>query len=148
MNTLLRSKYASVVLPTVTTLLLFILWEIIVKIFHIPSFNVPAPSAIWSAAVEKSQPLIENSLVTVQTTMVGFSFAIVAGIFLGFLIDRGFVLVNSLYGHEKKPVIRSKEGASQGTHCDCGQPPLLSDRAFPPHQETGPLGNRLVQLHS
>lgn len=57
MNTLLRSKYASVVLPTVTTLLLFILWEIIVKIFHIPSFNVPAPSAIWSAAVEKSQPL-------------------------------------------------------------------------------------------
>jgi len=86
MNSLLRSKYASVVLPTVTTLVLFILWEIIVKIFHIPSFNVPAPSAIWSAAVEKSQPLIENSLVTVQTTMVGFSFAIVAGIFLGFLI--------------------------------------------------------------
>ncbi|WP_333033146.1 MULTISPECIES: hypothetical protein [unclassified Microcoleus] len=40
-----RSKTASIVMPIAATILLFVLWEILVFLFKIPPYNLPAPSA-------------------------------------------------------------------------------------------------------
>lgn len=81
-----RTKTASIVLPVVATILLFVLWELAVQIFKIPPYNLPAPSAILRATLERQQALLENSAQTLFTTLGGFALAIVAGVILGFLI--------------------------------------------------------------
>jgi NitT/TauT family transport system permease protein len=86
MNRFLNSKLAGIFLPIITTTVIFILWELIVRIFNIPKFNLPAPSAIWIAAIEGQQPLMENAIATLQTTLVGFLLSVITGVFLGFLI--------------------------------------------------------------
>lgn len=81
-----KTKAATIVLPIVATVLLFIIWELAVLIFKIPPYNLPAPSAILQATFDKQQALIENSLQTLVTTLAGFGVAIVAGVILGFMI--------------------------------------------------------------
>jgi NitT/TauT family transport system permease protein len=86
MNRFLNSKLAGIFLPIVTTAIIFILWELIVRAFNIPKFNLPSPSAIWMAAIEGQQPLMENAIATLQTTLLGFLLSVITGVFLGFLI--------------------------------------------------------------
>jgi len=86
MNRFLNSKFAGILLPIITTTVIFILWEVIVRAFNIPKFNLPAPSAIWTAAIEGQQPLMENAIATLQTTLLGFLLSVITGVFLGFLI--------------------------------------------------------------
>ncbi|MDX2100810.1 MAG: ABC transporter permease [Leptolyngbyaceae cyanobacterium bins.59] len=81
-----KTKTATIFLPIVATILLFILWELVVLIFKVPAYNLPAPSAIITAMVDKQRALVENSLQTLFTTMAGFGLAIVSGVILGFLI--------------------------------------------------------------
>lgn len=86
MNRFLSSKFAGIFLPIITTTVIFILWEVIVRAFNIPKFNLPSPSAIWIAAIEGRQPLMENAIATLQTTLLGFLLSVITGVFLGFLI--------------------------------------------------------------
>lgn len=85
-SNLVNSKYAGFVLPFIATILLFIVWEIIVLVFKIPQFNLPSPTSIVGALVTNQQAILENSLQTLVSTMVGFVLAILSGVFLGFLI--------------------------------------------------------------
>ncbi|MBF2084882.1 ABC transporter permease [Thermoleptolyngbya sp. C42_A2020_037] len=81
-----RTKSASIIFPVVATVLLFVLWELIVRLLNIPNYNLPAPSAILQSAIARSSALWENSMQTLFTTLAGFLLAIVAGIILGFVI--------------------------------------------------------------
>lgn len=96
-NEFLNSKSATVILPTVATILLLILWELAVLIFKIPAFNLPAPSAIYNSTITNAKPIIENSVQTLITTLAGFSVAIVTGVILGFLIGYSRVAYTILY---------------------------------------------------
>ncbi|WP_373542296.1 ABC transporter permease [Chamaesiphon sp.] len=82
----LNTKAATIILPTIATVVLFILWELAVFVFQIKAFNLPAPSKIIEAAIKFAPQLLENSLRTVWTTFAGFVLASVVGIVLGFLI--------------------------------------------------------------
>jgi NitT/TauT family transport system permease protein len=93
----LRSKSASTVLPAIATILLLILWQLLVYIFKIPQFNLPPPTAILQAALEKSQALTENAVQTLITTLIGFLLAIVTGVILGFMIGYSRVAYMILY---------------------------------------------------
>lgn len=83
---LLDAKYSTVLLPFLATIVLLILWEAVVLIFKIPQFNLPAPSSIFIASVDKSQAILENAMQTLITTLIGFAIAVITGVFLGFLI--------------------------------------------------------------
>lgn len=92
-----RSKTASIVMPLAATNLLFLLWEIVVFLFKIPPYNLPAPSAIIAASFNQSQALIENTGQTLFTTLAGFMLAIVTGVVLGFLIGYSRIAYVILY---------------------------------------------------
>ena len=92
-----RSKTASIVLPIAATILLFVVWEILVFLFKIPPYNLPAPSAIIAATFTQSKALIENTGQTLFTTLAGFILAIVAGVVLGFLIGYSRIAYIVLY---------------------------------------------------
>lgn len=81
-----KTKAASIVLPLAATVLLFVLWELVVLIFKIPPYNLPSPTSIIQATIDKQQALVENSVQTLITTLAGFGLAIAAGVVLGFLI--------------------------------------------------------------
>lgn len=85
-SNLINSRYAGFVLPFVATILLFIVWEIAVHVFKIPQFNLPSPTSIFTALIANQQAILENSLQTLVSTLVGFVLAILSGVFLGFLI--------------------------------------------------------------
>lgn len=96
-NKFIRSKYASFMLPFMATVLLFVLWEVLTYILKIPQYNLPAPSAIYVAAISKSQALIDNAVHTLITTLAGFLLGLVAGVVLGFAIGYSKIAYMILY---------------------------------------------------
>ncbi len=97
MEKFFRSKSAGFVLPFIATVLLFVIWELIVLIFKIPAFNLPAPSNILRATIEFAPQLAANSLRTLWTTLAGFFLAIIVGVILGFMIGYSRVAYLTLY---------------------------------------------------
>ncbi|MBE9193674.1 ABC transporter permease [Gloeocapsopsis crepidinum LEGE 06123] len=97
LNHFFRSKTASFVLPFLATILLFVVWEIVVRVFQIPQFNLPSPSSIYQAAVNYSPQILANAWRTLVTTTTGFLIAIATGVFLGFLIGYSRIAYLTLY---------------------------------------------------
>lgn len=75
----------------------FLLWEAAVWVGGISAFILPAPSAVWGAAVKWWRPLLEDSLVTLGTTMIGFGLAVVFGLVLGVVIGSSSLVYRGLY---------------------------------------------------
>jgi NitT/TauT family transport system permease protein len=97
MEKFLKSKSASFLLPFFATILLFVVWELVVILFKIPAFNLPAPSSIFQATINFSSQLFTNSLRTLWTTLLGFALAIVVGVILGFVIGYSRLAYLTLY---------------------------------------------------
>ncbi|KAM3096608.1 ABC transporter permease [Phormidesmis sp. 146-35] len=97
MQKFLKSKSAGFVLPFIATIVLFVLWELMVIIFKIPKFNLPAPTDIVQATVNFAPQLTTNAMRTLWTTMVGFFIALIVGVVLGFLIGYSRVAYLTMY---------------------------------------------------
>jgi len=65
---------------------LLALWEIGVQAFDVPTWILPAPSEIWSAAVLWAPELAFNTIVTLRETVVGFVLALVLSVPLAMII--------------------------------------------------------------
>jgi NitT/TauT family transport system permease protein len=75
-----------VVSPAAFTIGLFVFWEVVCRFFSVPMTILPAPSVIFAALLEYRAPIIENSWVTLWTTLVGFAMATVFGLLLGIAV--------------------------------------------------------------
>ncbi len=84
-------------LPWVVIAGMFLFWEIFVRIFDIPQFVLPAPSAIFAELWKWRQPILENSWQTLMTTLVGFGFAIVIGGIGGVALGSSRVIYDGFY---------------------------------------------------
>jgi NitT/TauT family transport system permease protein len=67
-------------------LLLLILWETCTRIFKVPGWILPAPSAIMAAAIDWAPDLFYNSYVTLRETVLGFALALVISVPLAVII--------------------------------------------------------------
>lgn len=68
-------------------IVLLALWELAADKLKIPTWILPAPSAIYEAAVKWAPELAANSWVTLRETVVGFLLAIAASLPLAILIS-------------------------------------------------------------
>jgi NitT/TauT family transport system permease protein len=66
-------------------------------VFKVRSFVLPSPSAIWAAFFEYRQPIIDNALFTLVSTMSGFALGIVVGGLLGIVIGSSRLAYAGLY---------------------------------------------------
>lgn len=65
-------------------ILLISVWEWVVRQGLVPSFILPAPSAIWGSLQENRQLLLEEHLpATLKEVLIGFGFSVIGGLFLG-----------------------------------------------------------------
>jgi len=72
--------------PAVFTLALFLLWELVCAVFDVPLTILPAPSDIFEALWQYRAPILDNSWVTLWTTLAGFLIATLFGLGLGIAI--------------------------------------------------------------
>jgi NitT/TauT family transport system permease protein len=59
---------------------IFAVWELAVRLFHVPDFVLPSPSLIVDKMIVTWQLLLVNALVTAQEIALGFGLSIVLGI--------------------------------------------------------------------
>jgi NitT/TauT family transport system permease protein len=86
-----------VVSPIAFTLLLFLLWQAVCKGFSVPMTILPAPSDIFAALWKYRAPIIENSWVTLWTTLAGFMLATVFGLLLGIAVGWHRTIYAAIY---------------------------------------------------
>lgn len=86
-----------VVWPVVFTVAMFALWELACRAFDVPPSFLPAPSAVFKAAWDFRIPLIDNSIVTLWTTLAGFGLATLVGLLLGVMIGASKGIYEALY---------------------------------------------------
>jgi NitT/TauT family transport system permease protein len=94
---LLRRKVQRRVLPWVVIILLFALWEIVVRLFGIEQFLLPAPSAIFQAGWQWRWPILDNAWQTFMTTAVGFFIAVAFGLLAGIAIGSSTMVYDGFY---------------------------------------------------
>lgn len=76
---------------------LVIAWEVAVRVFQIPGWMLPAPSAILAAARDWAPELLHHSLVTLNETVVGFVAALAISLPLAVAIAFTVTLRQLLY---------------------------------------------------
>jgi len=72
-------------------------WELVVRLFHVPTFIIPAPSAVAAELVKNPLWLWNHTYQTLFATLAGFSVAVVAGIALALVIVYSRVAEDLIY---------------------------------------------------
>ena len=92
-----RSDFMVRAAPWLYTVVLFLVWEAAVRLFGIPVFFLPPPTAIAQAFVEFWGPIYRNSLFTLSTTVIGFGMAVGFGLLLGLVVGWSRSIYAGLY---------------------------------------------------
>ena len=83
--------------PWLFTIAMFVLWELVCRIFKVDTFVLPAPSQIFQAIGQYWLPLGKNAFVTLWTTLAGFALAVAFGIVLGIIVGWSRTIYRGLY---------------------------------------------------
>jgi NitT/TauT family transport system permease protein len=94
---LLRRKVLRHILPWIVIIGIFVIWEIVVRVFEIEQFVLPAPSAIFASGWEWREPILVNAWQTFMTTVIGFLFAVVVGLLAGIAVGSSTLVYDSFY---------------------------------------------------
>ena len=93
MKSLLRKSWR----PLLVLLLLFILWEILVSLFHVPKWLLPSPSDIFQEATLNGTVLINHLMSTLELTLSGFFIGTCIGLITAILLHLLPYLKDALY---------------------------------------------------
>ena len=83
--------------PWATALAFLVIWELVVKAFHIENFVLPSPVESFAALYEFRGPLLMHGLSTLLTTLGGFAIAVFFGLLLGVLVGSFRLMYSALY---------------------------------------------------
>jgi putative hydroxymethylpyrimidine transport system permease protein len=84
-------------------------WEAAIRLFHVPDYLLPAPSAVAADFGGDGRLLLDNSLVTLREMLLGFALAVAAGLLLAVALHLSGTLRRALYplliGSQTIPVV-------------------------------------------
>ncbi len=86
-----------VVSPAVFVVAMFVLWEVVCRALNVPLTILPAPSDVFGALWQYRKPIIDNSWVTLWTTLAGFGIATAFGLALGIAVGWHRALYAGIY---------------------------------------------------
>jgi NitT/TauT family transport system permease protein len=92
-----REFVIRVVSPSVFVVALFVVWEVVCRALNVPLTILPAPSEVFGALWQYRKPIVDNSWVTLWTTLAGFLIATVFGLALGIAIGWHRAIYSGIY---------------------------------------------------
>jgi ABC-type nitrate/sulfonate/bicarbonate transport system permease component len=93
----LRRRVNKAAPPALLMVGLLALWEVYVRAAEVPSWKLPAPSAIAAAAWEQRAVLVHHTGQTLFEALVGLALALAIGVGLAALIDLSPLVRRALY---------------------------------------------------
>src|SRR5258708_23864988 len=73
------------------------IWELVVRLYNIPPYVLPGPSAVFRTLVQDWPVLFQSLLTTLLTTLEGFLAAALCGVALALLFNQSTWLAFSLF---------------------------------------------------
>jgi NitT/TauT family transport system permease protein len=92
-----RRALGDYLIPAGTLIGVLVVWEAVARIFRIPNFIMPAPSAILVEGWEWRYRFIGHTLVTLYETLGGFALSIAVGVPLAILIVYSPAMKSAVY---------------------------------------------------
>jgi NitT/TauT family transport system permease protein len=92
-----RDRALRIVLPVIVLALSLAAWEMVVRLFRIPPYVLPAPSLILHTFIADRVLLTQSLLVTLVTTLEGFLLAAIGGVGLAVLFNLSRLVEYSFY---------------------------------------------------
>ncbi len=85
------------ILPIITLILVLGIWETMVRMFHISSYILPAPSKIALAVITDFGNLWTHSMVTLEEAVLGLVISTVLAIIIAVVMDVSQTIYHSLF---------------------------------------------------
>lgn len=82
--------------PWLATIALFVFWELVCRLFDVPAYILPPPSACLVAAWTYRDAIWMHAAQTLYTTLAGFGVAVAFGVVLGALVGSSRAIYNAL----------------------------------------------------
>src|SRR3954468_207982 len=82
--------------PAIAVAIFFGLWELICRVFQIPVFILPAPSAAFGELIAQWHGIWPNALHTLLVTIVGFGMSLVFGLALGVAVGASALMYRAV----------------------------------------------------
>jgi len=92
-----RKEMLGRLMPVLTVVVLLIVWEAVCRIFALPIFVLPPPSAVAVVLVKTFPAIWFNAEETLITTVLGFVIAVVVGLVLGVIVGSSRLAYQGLY---------------------------------------------------
>ncbi len=90
-------RWQDITTVLITILVLGIAWELIVRVFNVPLFLFPSPTAVFADLAQRWELYATHTWVTLYETLIGFIVATILGIVAGILIVYSRWLQSVLY---------------------------------------------------
>jgi NitT/TauT family transport system permease protein len=92
------APWAADIAQPVGALVVFVVaWELICRVFHVPAYLVPTPSAIFTDTAQLAGPVAMHTLATTETVLLGFLASVIVSLPLAVLITSSPAIANAIY---------------------------------------------------
>ena len=92
-----RNRLIRQAAPWLVGLVVILAWELLCRLFGVPEFILPPPSAILGALAARWADIVSQAGYTLGMTTLGFLLAVVVGLALGVLIGSSRLVYKGLY---------------------------------------------------
>ena len=92
-----RGLESQVARPVLLIVAIFVLWELVIRVFRIPPYLIPAPLAVAKMLVAEWPRLWQNGLFTAYATLGGFALSIIIGIPIAMIIAYSRLVESYVY---------------------------------------------------
>jgi NitT/TauT family transport system permease protein len=92
-----RMLYSSWARPIILIVLLVVLWQVVISVFGIPPYLIPAPLAVVKQLVTQWPDLLRQTAITTYATLGGFALSIAFGIPMALLIAYSRTIESFVY---------------------------------------------------
>ena len=93
MRWFLRSILPPLLVLIGTTLLA----ELVIRMFKVPPYLLPAPSAVWDVLRERHDELVGSLLTTARAALIGFAGSVVVGVLVALLLSTSKLVQRAFY---------------------------------------------------
>ena len=92
-----KQSLARRALPWLVILGMFVLWELLCRLFSVKEFVLPLPSQVFKVLVTRWDALLPHATQTLMTTVIGFIGGVIAGTLIGIAIGSSRLVYDAMY---------------------------------------------------